>query len=423
MHLNAPGPVFDRQEKTLTSLTLSSAVRRRFILGRQGLWPGRRWAGKEGTAAALRHAEAVQIDPVAVVAQSSDIVLWGRVLDYQPADLHALAYAERRFFDYGTALFFYPMAELPYWRVVMERYRTNGRWSEFMQAHPALLDEVRAELRDRGPLRGREFDGKKVQAYRSSKDTGLALYALWVSGELMTHGRHGRERIYGFTEDIAPAALQHTADAAAAEAYFLRKGLAEQGLSSARTVRALLRDVRGTAVDLKEAQALLAGMLAAGEIGTAQIEGQKEPVYYLAADRPLLEALLHDQTPAAWQPLGPDTEEEVIFLSPLERVSARGRARELFDFDYIWEIYKPEAQRVYGPYTLPILYGDRLVGRMDGRLDRPSRTLVLNGLWLEDWFAPDAAFADALRRGLERFAALLGAEEVDRSGTGGWGVG
>jgi uncharacterized protein YcaQ len=292
-----------------------------------------------------------------------------------------------------------------------------------MAAHPALLDEVRAELRSRGPLRGREFDGKKVQSYRSSKDTGLALYALWITGELMTHGRHGRERIYGFTEDIAPAELQYTASAADAAAYFLRKGLAEQGLSSARAVRALLRDVRGTAVDLKEAQALLADMLAAGEVGAAQMEGQQEPLYYLAGDRPLLEALLHDQTPTAWQPLGPSTAEEVTFLSPLERVSARGRARELFDFDYIWEIYKPEAQRVYGPYTLPILYGDRLVGRVDGRLDRPRRTLVLNGLWLEEWFAPDEAFADALRCGLARLGEMLGAEEIDRSGVGAWWIG
>jgi uncharacterized protein YcaQ len=407
----------------LTPLSTSPTIRRRFILGRQGLWPGRRWAGKDGTAAALRHAEAVQIDPVAVIAPSSDIVLWGRVLDYQPADLHALAYEERRFFDYGTALFFYPMTELPYWRVLMERYRGHGRWSDFMAAHPALLDEVRAELRDRGPLRGREFDGKKVQAYRSSKDTGLALYALWLTGELMTHGRHGRERIYGFTEDIAPAALQRTAAAAEAEAYFLRKGLAEQGLSSARAVRAILRDARGTAVNLDEARALLARMVAAGEIEATQIAGQKEPHYYLAGDRPLLEALLHDQTPTAWQPLGPSTAEEITFLSPLERVSARGRARELFDFDYIWEIYKPEAQRVYGPYTLPILYGDRLVGRVDGRLDRPRRTLVLNGLWLEEWFAPDEAFADALRCGLARLGEMLGAEEIDRSGVGAWWIG
>ena len=85
-----------------TTILISKAVRRRFILGRQGLWPGRRWTGKEGTAHALRYMEAVQVDPVSVITQSHDIVLWGRVSDYQPDLLTSLAYEERKFFDYAT---------------------------------------------------------------------------------------------------------------------------------------------------------------------------------------------------------------------------------------------------------------------------------------------------------------------------------
>ena len=113
--------------------------------------------------------------------------------------------------------------------------------------------------------------------------------------------------------------------------------------------------------------------------------------------------------------MGPTTDDEVIFLSPLEYVSARGRAAKLFDFDYIWEIYKPQAKRVYGPYTMPILYGDRLVGRMDSRHDRKSKTLVINGLWLEDWFTAGEAFAAALNKGLARFISFLGAEKINHS--------
>jgi uncharacterized protein YcaQ len=82
--------------------SISPTTYRRFILGCQGLWPGRRFAGREGAAQALRLAEAVQVDPVAVVAQSPDIVLWGRVAGYRPSYLQELLYGERRFFDYGT---------------------------------------------------------------------------------------------------------------------------------------------------------------------------------------------------------------------------------------------------------------------------------------------------------------------------------
>ncbi len=397
----------------MPTFTLTPARQRRFILGRQGLWPGRRWRGREGTAQALRQTEAVQIDPVTVVAQSHDIALWGRVLDYAPPHLLALAYEDRAFFDYGGILYFYPMEELPYWRVFMERRSKEGRWHDFLREHPALIAAMRALLRERGPLRNRDLGGNKVGAYRSSKDSGVALYAMWMTGELMTYGRHGKERIYDFAENIVPTHLRHTAVEEEALRYFLIKGLAQRGLSSARDFRALLKEVRDQPVDLKEANAVLAERVAAGDVRRLHVQGQKEPYYYLTADEPLIAALNEDRIPAAWAAAGPTTAEEVTFLSPLDYVSARGRARKLFDFDYIWEIYKPAEKRVYGPYTLPILYGDRLVGRMDVRHDRPSATLVINDLWLEEWFAADAPFLDALTAGLARFTHFLEAEQID----------
>jgi hypothetical protein len=108
------------------------------------------------------------------------------------------------------------------------------------------------------------------------------------------------------------------------------------------------------------------------------------------------------------------TDEEAVFLSPLDPVSARGRAKPLFGFDYVWEVYKPVELRSFGYYTMPILWGDRLVGRFDPKLDRSSGTLVINGLWLEDRaLARDAAFGEALERGMARFVRFLGAERVD----------
>jgi uncharacterized protein YcaQ len=98
----------------------------------------------------------------------------------------------------------------------------------------------------------------------------------------------------------------------------------------------------------------------------------------------------------------------------LEIVSARGRAKELFGFDYIWEVYKPLELRRWGYYTLPILYGDDLVARLDPKLDRKTGTLIINGFWLEeDAPADDPAFADALGKGLARFAAFVGARQTN----------
>ena len=108
------------------------------------------------------------------------------------------------------------------------------------------------------------------------------------------------------------------------------------------------------------------------------------------------------------------TTEEVIFLAPLDQVSARGRAKVLFGFDYVWEVYKPAHLRKFGYYTMPILWGDQLVARFDSKLDRTTNTFIILGLWLEDKrLGRDEAFAEALAQGFVRFVAFVGAGELD----------
>jgi uncharacterized protein len=169
----------------MTVPLISKEVARRFVLGRQGLWPGRRWAGKAGTAQAL------QIDPLNVVARNHDLTLLSRVADYRAEYLDELIYHDRAFFDYGGTVFIYPMNELPdlayakSWRVVMRQKGREERWAKFAALHPEALVAVRRELRARGPLGNRDIEGQKsmVGNFRSGKDTGLAFYCLWLTGE------------------------------------------------------------------------------------------------------------------------------------------------------------------------------------------------------------------------------------------------
>jgi uncharacterized protein YcaQ len=150
-----------------------------------------------------------------------------------------------------------------------------------------------------------------------------------------------------------------------------------------------------------------------------KVEGWKHTHYTLGSDAGILEALSAGRTPEGWRPVGADTREEVVFLSPLDPVSARGRAKILFGFDYVWEVYKPEHQRKYGYYTLPVLWGDRLVARFDSKFDRPTNTLIILGFWLEDEaLGKDEAFAAALAAGFGRFVRFLGASKLDVTGIG-----
>jgi uncharacterized protein len=149
------------------------------------------------------------------------------------------------------------------------------------------------------------------------------------------------------------------------------------------------------------------------------VEGWKPVQYALGSDAKLLVDLAAGRVPRAWKPLETTTTEEAVFLAPLDPVSARGRAQALFGFDYVWEVYKPEHQRKYGYYALPVLWGDRLVARFDSKLDRTTSTFVILGLWLEDKaLGKNEAFAEALARGLARFRTFLGAGAVEARGIG-----
>ncbi|MEW6083999.1 MAG: crosslink repair DNA glycosylase YcaQ family protein [Chloroflexota bacterium] len=402
----------------MAPITISKQTARRFVLGKQGLWPGRRWKGKNGTTRAINACEAVQLDPLNVIARSHDIALHSRVLDYKPEYLYKVAYEDREFFDYGGWLAMYPMHELPYWRVHMNKRSRDKRIEGFVLSHEKLFEDVRAELRKRGPLGNRDFEGNKIGLwnYRGRKDTSLALYGMWLSGELMMHHRVGFDRVYDFRENIAPKEFDRVATEKEAETFFARKSVAFMGLKREANMRVDLNYYLRRDYSKAEVMKLVEGWMESGMFEQVHIEGGRDTYLVLAEDVKALESLEKGGIPKGWNPKETTTLEEVTFLAPLDIVSARGRAKKLFDFEYTWEVYTPAHKRRWGYYVLPILYGDDLVARLDPKLDRTTMTLEVKGFWHED-DAPvnDAAFADALGRGLIRFAKFVGAKKVEVS--------
>jgi uncharacterized protein YcaQ len=396
-------------------LTIDIEIARRLILGKQGLWPGRRWRGIAGSEAAMRAMEYLQLDPLQILARSQDIALHSRVLDYTPGLWEELAYQQRQFFDWGGWLAVRPMDELPHWRVVMRRERDGNSRIRLMAAeHAEAIEEMRAILRERGTVSNRDFEmasRKRTQSYRGRKDSALALYYLWRTCEVMTHHRKNFERVYALTETVAPASLVRESDEAEADRFLIKKDVSFSGLSRPSRVA---ESFRGYGESDRATKKLLGAMVAVGELIEVQVEGWKAVHYALGSDAEVLRELSAGRVPRAWTPLETTTTEEVVFLAPLEHVSARGRAKDLFGFDYVWEVYKPEQQRRFGYYTLPVLWGDRLVARFDSKLDRTTNTFVILGLWLEEKaLGNDEAFAEALGCGLARFVRFLGASKLD----------
>jgi uncharacterized protein YcaQ len=199
-------------------------------------------------------------------------------------------------------------------------------------------------------------------------------------------------------------------DPALADDFLMTKLVGADGLAPMRTVGNFMR----RKVPATELAAWRRDKLERGELIEVRVDGWRAPQVALAADEPLIGDLLAGRTPAPWRPLGPTTEDEAIFLAPLDPVSARGRSKALFGFEYVWEIYKPVELRRWGAYTMPVLWGDQLVARFDARMDRPTGTLVINGAWLEEEsLAKDRAFLEAFGRGMERLLPFLEAGAID----------
>ncbi len=280
--------------------------------------------------------------------------------------------------------------------------------------HADAINEMRAILRERGTVSNRDFamaTRTRTQNYRGRKDSSLALYYLWRTGEVMTHHRENFERVYALTETVAPAPLIRESDEVEADRFLIRKEVSFFGLSRLRRTSDAFH---GRGDPDSTAKKMLEAMLAGGDLIEVKVEGWKMMHYALGSDADMLRDLSAGRVPEDWTPLETTTTEEVVFLAPLDHVSARGRAKELFGFDYVWEVYKPEHQRRFGYYTLPILWGDRLVARFDSKLDRTTNTFIILGLWLEDEaLGNDKAFAGALARGLARFVRFLGANKLD----------
>ena len=243
--------------------TISKLTHRRFILGQQGLWPGRRFKSLRGTASAIRTMGALQLDPLNIVARSQHIALQGRVLGYEQEFLDKVVYGQHQFFDYGGALFLYPMEELPYRRALMGRTAAYPRMVQFRAAHPAAMDKVLAALHSNGPMGNRDFGGDKLQywSYRGRKDSAVALYYLWLLGEVMITERRGFDRVYDLRERVAPPAYQHSATVAEAEQFFALRAISLSNMIREKRFRALWQCSIERKVPQAEADRKLAEML------------------------------------------------------------------------------------------------------------------------------------------------------------------
>ncbi|MBI4790781.1 MAG: YcaQ family DNA glycosylase [Chloroflexi bacterium] len=390
--------------------TITPTLARRIAITRQHLAGERLPANADGMLALFRDLGCVQVDPISAVARSHLLVLWSRLGNYDPADLGALLWKERRLFEYWAHCASIVLTEdYPIHNLLM---RTHGKgdsmWSkrvrEWIQANNGLLRQILRKVRRDGPVPARviEEDGLNPRAWvstgwTSGRNVSRMLDFLWMQGKIMVAGRSGLQKLWDLSERVLPD-------------WTPRERLSEHAIvhrAAQRSLRALgvatpkqieQHFIRGRYPNLKPT---LAELEAGGCIERVHVEGQSGAWYVHADDVDLLDRLERD-----WAP-------RTALLSPFDNlICDRARTRTLFDFKYTVEIYTPEAKRQYGYYVLPILRGDRFIGRIDPTMDRANKRLTINAIYAEPDAPMDKQTARAIADAVESLAAFLGAHEI-----------
>jgi uncharacterized protein YcaQ len=408
----------------VTPRPIGAATARRFFVRRHLLAPPRSLPpGPVGVMAAVERLGSLQFDPLEVAGRNHDLVLLARVADYRRAVGDALLYGTRQLYEtYNKGLSLVPTAELPYYRVTWDRHVVAHGDSTFDE-HAPLVEELLERIRTGGPLSSTDIEPRAaIEWYwRPTNPVRAILEALAEAGVLALARREGNRRIYDLAERLFPAGLlaeRHPEEDQIrhkllsryrAHGMLGRSGSAELWLGTKIDPTDGTKDVGRTRRRLTDA------MVEDGCLVPIAVDGLKGERFVLGSEVALLEAAAAEVGESSGDPgrrPAPDGLSGVTFLAPLDPfVWDRDFLRRLYAFDYVWEVYVPERKRRWGYYVLPILFGDRLVGRIEPRIDRKGGAIRVLDMWWEDGFDPlgEPGFVASLSEALlahRRFAGM-----------------
>lgn len=393
---------------------IGRAAARRYLVLRHLLAPARSLPA--GPAAVMRVFErlgTLQFDPIDVAGRNHDLSLLARVEGYRREWTDDLLYRDRLLYEtYNKGFSLVPTADLPWYRLSWDRNRERMAETTFTE-HADLVEELLDRVRREGPLAVGDMPARAAidWFWRPTNQVRALLEALAISGVLGLARRDGNRRVYDLVERLFPAELlAERREEPAQWLYRLFSRVRAHGLLSTGGNQEVWL---GTGPNSRRYRAeRLAELVEDGRAVMLQVDGLKDPRFAPAADLDLLEQA--EREVAAGAPPG-GTAPTAAFLAPLDPlVWDRALLRDLFDFDYLWEVYVTPAKRRWGYYVLPVLYGDRFAGRIELRADRREDVLRVLGWWWEPGFDPraDPDLKAAVAEALEAHRAFTGVRRV-----------
>ena len=387
-------------------MKVSAESARRFLVARQLLAPARSLqGGRDAVLEVFRRFGSIQYDPIDVAGRTHDLMLHARVADYDPAWCDEL-YERREIFEaFNKGLSFVYTPEFPWFRAPL-----RGSLPPVIDENPEVGARVLDRIKAEGPLSSLDFEserGSTTDWFGIPTNTVRALLeAYTLTGVLGLARRDGKRRYYDLLERLLPKKLVRQIVPLDEQlrhklhSRYRAHGLLGVGGDMFSGLGPAKPDPRWAANPGRTA--LREELIESGDLVPVQVEGVGKR-FVLREEVGLLEA-------------PPEPPASVAFLPPFDPlVWDRALLGSLFGFDYVWELFHPPAKRRWGWYVLPILFGDRFVGRIEPRIDRAGGRVEVIGFWWEDGFEPKRAegFVDAMRDALRAYLRFAGASRLD----------
>ncbi len=385
-------------------MKITAEAARRFLVARHFLAPARSLeGGSDAVLEVFRRLGSIQFDPIAVAGRNHDLVLHARVAGYEPAWCEELY--ERREICEATnkALSFVPTSEFPWFRHAIGRKGPRFH-NAALADNAAVAEKVLERIRAEGPLSSADFEretGPTKNWFGLPENAVRAvLESYTVFGVIGLARREGSRRYYDLLERLLPAdVLAHEVPVREQQLHKLLSRYRAHGLLAAGGAGGTFDRIANP----PERKELHRELVESGALVPVEVEGVRSKRFVLPEELALLEA-------------PPEPPPSVAFIAPFDSLLwDTALLASLFDFEHVWEGFFTPAKRRWGYYVLPIVFRDRLVGRIEPRIDRDEARVEVIGVWWEDGFAPDraAGFVDAMRDALRAYLRFAGADRLE----------
>ena len=369
-------------------------------------------AGSGGIMEVVQSLGYLQFDPIKVVEQSHLLVLWSRLGAYNLNHFNRLLWKERRLFeDWAQTSSIVLTEDYPIFNTFKRRYATGSQpWAKRIRAWTEKNKEFRSYILERlsdGSHFSKDFEDKAIEDWQSTgwtagRNVDMMLNILRAQGLVMIAGREKGKKLWALTEHHLPSwvSRKRLSDRETfrriAEKSLKALGVARSGHIKRHYIRGCCPNIEGVLAELEEEDRIT--RVEIHENGRRW----RGPWYIHSSDIPLLYKLADDE----WEP-------RTTLLSPFDNlICDRGRTEQLFNFRFRFEVYVPKSKRIYGCYVMPILKGDRLIGRIDPVMDRTRRRLKINAVYVESNAETTNEAGQMVTDAIESLGAFLGAEKV-----------